>query len=86
VVATVEDNGEGIPEEMQKKIFDPFFTTREVGIGMGLGLSIVDRIVRGFSGYIEVTSTPGRGSCFAVSIPQYIRGASSSAPRQSGEP
>jgi len=70
VVVTVADNGEGIAEELQKKIFDPFFTTREVGTGMGLGLSIVDRIVRGFSGYIEVESVPGQGACFSVYIPQ----------------
>jgi C4-dicarboxylate-specific signal transduction histidine kinase len=75
VLVTVADNGEGIPEELQKKIFDPFFTTREVGTGMGLGLSIVDRIVRGFSGHIEVESTPGKGACFSVYIPQYRRDA-----------
>jgi signal transduction histidine kinase len=71
VLVTVADNGEGIPEELQKKIFDPFFTTREVGTGTGLGLSIVDRIVRGFSGYIEVESKPGKGACFCVYIPQH---------------
>jgi C4-dicarboxylate-specific signal transduction histidine kinase len=71
VQVTVADNGEGIPEELQKKIFDPFFTTREVGTGMGLGLSIVDRIVRGFSGYIELESKPGKGACFSVYIPQF---------------
>lgn len=70
VVVTVADNGEGIPEDLQKKIFDPFFTTRVVGTGMGLGLSIVDRIVRGFSGYIEVESHPGKGASFSVYIPQ----------------
>jgi len=71
VLVTVADNGEGISEELQKKIFDPFFTTREVGAGMGLGLSIVDRIVRGFSGYIEVESVPGKGACFSVYIPHH---------------
>ncbi len=70
VLVTVADNGEGIAEDLQKKIFDPFFTTREVGTGMGLGLSIVDRIVRGFSGYIEVESVPGHGACFSVYIPR----------------
>lgn len=69
VQVMVADNGEGISEEMQKKIFDPFFTTREVGTGMGLGLSIVDRIVRGFAGYIDVESAPGKGACFSVYIP-----------------
>ncbi len=71
VQVTVADNGEGIAEEFQKKIFDPFFTTREVGTGMGLGLSIVDRIVRGFCGYIDVESFPGKGACFSVYIPQF---------------
>ena len=71
VVVTVTDNGEGIADDLQKKIFDPFFTTREVGTGMGLGLSIVERIIRGFSGYIEVASVPGKGACFSVYIPQY---------------
>lgn len=73
VLIDVADNGEGIPEDLQKKIFDPFFTTREVGTGMGLGLSIVDRIVRGFSGYIEVDSVPGEGACFSVYIPLFQR-------------
>ncbi len=71
VVVTVTDNGEGIADDLQKKIFDPFFTTREVGTGMGLGLSIVERIIRGFSGYIELVSVPGKGACFSVYIPQY---------------
>jgi C4-dicarboxylate-specific signal transduction histidine kinase len=75
VLVTVVDNGEGIAEDLQKKIFDPFFTTREVGTGMGLGLSIVDRIVRGFSGYIELDSHAGKGACFSVYIPQYQEGA-----------
>jgi signal transduction histidine kinase len=70
-MVTVADNGEGIADDLQKKIFDPFFTTREVGTGMGLGLSIVERIIRGFSGYIEVESVPGKGACFSVYIPQY---------------
>ncbi|MGE4560866.1 MAG: sensor histidine kinase [Desulfobulbus sp.] len=79
VLVTVADNGEGIPGDLQKKIFDPFFTTREVGTGMGLGLSIVDRIVRGFSGYIDVESVPGQGACFSVYIPQVRRQEAKSA-------
>ncbi len=82
VLISVADNGEGIPEDLLKKIFDPFFTTREVGTGMGLGLSIVDRIVRGFSGYIEVESKPGKGACFSVYIPQLQR----QQPAQGGQP
>lgn len=69
---SIIDNGEGIDPEIQKKIFNPFFTTREVGTGMGLGLSIVDRIVRGFNGNIKVHSTPGSGTTFTVYLPEYV--------------
>ena len=71
VVVSVLDNGEGMSPDLQEKIFDPFFTTREVGTGMGLGLSIVDRIIRGFSGYVKVKSAKGSGSCFLIYLPPY---------------
>jgi len=71
VVTEIKDNGAGIQQELLGKIFDPFFTTREVGLGMGLGLSIVDRIVRIFSGFIKVESTHGVGTCFSVHLPAY---------------
>jgi len=71
VLIAVRDNGEGIAQANQEKIFDPFFTTRATGSGMGLGLSIVDRIVRSFGGYIKVDSTPGQGACFTVYLPAY---------------
>lgn len=72
VLIAVRDNGEGIPPANQDKIFDPFFTTRATGSGMGLGLSIVDRIVRSFGGYIKVDSTPGEGTCFTVYLPAHL--------------
>jgi len=77
VVTAIRDNGSGIDPEMMGRIFDPFFTTREVGMGMGMGLSIVDRIVRSFSGFIKVESAPGEGSCFFVYLPAFFeqRGA-----------
>lgn len=71
VVASIRDNGAGIHPDDLSRIFDPFFTTREVGLGMGLGLSIVDRIVRNFSGFIKVESSPGHGSCFFLHLPAY---------------
>ncbi len=71
VQIAVRDNGEGISRDIQEKIFDPFFTTRATGSGMGLGLSIVDRIVRSFGGYIKVDSTPDKGTCFTVFLPAY---------------
>jgi PAS domain S-box-containing protein len=67
----VRDNGEGISRDIQEKIFDPFFTTRAAGSGMGLGLSIVDRIIRSFGGYIKVDSAPDQGTCFTVFLPAH---------------
>ena len=69
VLLEIKDNGEGIDRDIQEKVFDPFFTTREVGTGMGLGLSIVDQIIREFSGIIKVKSSPGAGACFSVLLP-----------------
>ena len=68
----ISDNGEGIPKEKLDRIFDPFFTTRQVGTGMGLGLSIVDRIVRSCNGHISVHSTPGVDTTFTVYLPELI--------------
>jgi CheY-like chemotaxis protein len=51
------------------RIFDPFFTTKPAGLGVGLGLSICDRIVEAFGGTITVTSKLGFGSTFRVALP-----------------
>lgn len=67
---TVEDQGVGIAEKDVPSIFDPFFTTKDVGQGTGLGLSITYGIVREHGGWIDVSSTQGRGSRFAVYLPQ----------------
>jgi two-component system NtrC family sensor kinase len=67
---TVEDNGCGMTEEVQKHLFEPFFTRRRSGQGTGLGLSITYRIVEDHQGTIEATSDgPGRGSRFVVTLP-----------------
>lgn len=66
----LQDNGKGIPPEMQKKIFDPFFTTKPVGQGTGLGLSISFQIIQAHGGTIHVVSEPGRGTKFVVSLPR----------------
>lgn len=52
VVIAVEDNGPGILEEHLQNIFEPFFTTKKSGQGLGLGLTISDRIIRDFGGHI----------------------------------
>ena len=64
----VEDNGEGIPDDVREHIFDPFFTTKTQG-GTGLGLAISKRIVEEVGGRIEVSSRPGKGTTFTVRLP-----------------
>ena len=61
---TISDTGIGIPEKSVQKIFEPFYTTKEVGKGMGLGLSITYGIIKGFGGTIDVESRPGGGTRF----------------------
>jgi CheY-like chemotaxis protein len=69
VVMGVSDSGSGIPAEILDKIFDPFFTTKEVGVGTGLGLSLVHGIVTGLGGGVDVATTVGDGSEFKVYLP-----------------
>ncbi len=64
----ISDNGSGIPAEIQSRIFDPFFTTKPVGVGTGLGLGIVYRIVEQYGGTIRFTSAPGDTE-FVVRLP-----------------
>jgi C4-dicarboxylate-specific signal transduction histidine kinase len=72
-IIVVRDNGMGIEQKNLAKIFDPFFTTKEVGEGMGLGLSICHRIVRGYGGHINVRSEPGRYCEFILDFPEQPR-------------
>ena len=65
----IEDTGKGMPEEVRKRIFEPFYTTKPVGKGTGLGLSIsYDIIVKKHGGSLDVTSTPGKGTCFRIML------------------
>jgi PAS domain S-box-containing protein len=69
VVVEIQDDGPGIPEEIQNKIFDPFFTTKSPGEGTGLGLNISHNIIaQKHQGQISVVSEPGK-TCFAVRLP-----------------
>jgi CheY-like chemotaxis protein/two-component sensor histidine kinase len=69
VCLMVRDQGEGIAPEVADRIFDPFFTTKRVGVGTGLGLSLVHGIVTDLGGAIDVASTPGAGAAFTVWLP-----------------
>ncbi len=68
-ILVVRDNGAGIESEHLDKIFDPFYTTKEVGEGMGLGLSICYRIVRECDGQISVRTEPGKFCEFTLEFP-----------------
>jgi signal transduction histidine kinase len=68
ITIRVLDDGPGIPEEIRERIFEPFYTTKRVGEGTGLGLDIVNRLVKRHAGEIDVVSKPGRTE-FRVTIP-----------------
>ena len=67
----MSDTGGGIPPEQINRIFEPFYTTKKRGTG--LGLMIVQRIVRAHGGRIELESRVGRGTTFRIWLPLHER-------------
>ena len=67
VEINIEDTGPGIPPELHGQIFNPFFTTKKEGVG--LGLSLVSKIVDDHRGWIRISSGPGKGACFRLFLP-----------------
>lgn len=67
---SIRDNGIGIPPENLPKIFDPFFTSKDVGKGMGLGLSITHQILQSHQAHIDVDSRPGEFTRFRIVFPK----------------
>jgi two-component system sensor histidine kinase FlrB len=67
VEISIRDNGPGISAEEQSKVFTPLYTGRKGGVG--LGLAIVEDVVRQHDGTVKLTSTPGEGSTFTLRLP-----------------
>ncbi|MBM3566237.1 MAG: response regulator [Alphaproteobacteria bacterium] len=70
VCVMVADNGQGIPPDVLKRVMQPFYTTKEVGKGMGLGLSMVYGFVTQSGGYLKIDSAVGRGTEVRIFFPR----------------
>lgn len=70
ITITVEDNGVGIPEDMYERIFEPNFTSKSSG--MGLGLTMVRKMVEDYKGEINVKSRLGKGTKFVITLPSNV--------------
>jgi signal transduction histidine kinase len=71
----VRDTGPGIPPEVLPKIFQPFFTTKDARQGTGLGLNIVQRLVKEAKGALHLHTEPGNGSTFTIYLPAILLSA-----------
>lgn len=69
VLLEVADTGIGMPDEIRKRVFEPYFTTKKQSHGTGLGLSVVQGVVRAAGGHAVVESTPGAGTTFWILLP-----------------
>ncbi len=73
----ITDNGQGIPQEMRQRVFQPFFTTRSDGTG--LGLPVVQSIVKAHRGQIEILEPIGGGTTFSITLPAHAQSPARSA-------
>jgi two-component system, sensor histidine kinase FlrB len=69
ILLKITDNGPGIPDSIKSRIFEPFITTRTSGTG--LGLAVVDAVIRAHKGAITVEDAPESGTCFTICLPIY---------------
>jgi two-component system, NtrC family, sensor kinase len=79
ILMRVVDNGCGIAPENVERVFDPFFTTKPAGSGVGLGLSLCQRIVLNNQGTIRMQSKIGEGTIVSITLPVYTESAAAMA-------
>ena len=66
----ISDSGHGMSQTVMERIFDPYFSTKKKGEGTGLGLAVVQGIVKSHKGFIRVSSTSGKGATFSICLPR----------------
>jgi len=69
IMLIIKDTGQGMNKDVLQEIFHPFYTTKGAEEGLGLGLSVVDGIIKSHNGEIEVKSEPGKGTEFIIKLP-----------------
>ncbi len=69
ICVQIEDTGRGIDETLRHKIFEPYFSTKEEDVNLGMGLYLVDRVIKEHGGFIEIKSEPEKGTCFELYLP-----------------